>query len=651
MIGALAAVVFAAAAQGTEASRLDELHRLSHETRTTAPADAIRHGEEAVALAERTGDDAALARALNDVGAGHYFLSDYGRALGFWERSLAVAERVGEPSRIADALNNLGILHYVWGDWERALEAYGRALEIRRRTGDRKGIAAGYNNLGNVAYAAHRYEESLTWYADALPLYEAQGEASMLANTLDNMGLSLQALGRLDEARRRLLEALAIQERIGDEPGIALTLNNLGDVDVAAGRHDDAERGYRRALEIRERLGDRQGAAIVLQNLGRLHSRRGRHEPALRDLERALAIARELGVREIERDVHLALSETHERMGRSDLALADHKRYKAVADALLDGTTARRLADWKARYDVEKKDREIELLRRDRRFQALVRNVTIGSGVLAFVVGALLWNRSRLKSRARLERTRAELTHVSRVAVLGEMASTLAHEVNQPLTAILSNAQAVRRLVASGRLDPAELDEALADIADGAERAREIVSRLRTMMRRGEAKRERLSVDEAFRSIEKILRADARQHGVNLELELGSAPAAVLGDTVQLQQVLLNLVRNGAEATAGSDGERRLTVTTRREGGRVVVAVRDQGRGADDAVLSAMFDPFVTTKPEGLGMGLPISSAIVEAHGGTLTATRNDDAGLTFRFDLPAAVTPAAASSAPSRRT
>jgi signal transduction histidine kinase len=630
---------------------LDELHRLSHEARTTAPAEAIRLAEQAVSLAEASGDDAALARALNDVGAGHYFLSDYGRALGSWERSLTVAERTGEPARIADALNNLGILHYVWGDYERAVDAYGRALEIRRRNGDRKGIAAGYNNLGNVYYAAHRYEESLTYYGDALPIYEALDEPSMLANTLDNVGLSLQALGRFDEARRRLLEALAIQERIGDEPGIALTLNNLGDVELELGRLPDAERGYRRALEVRERLGDRQGAAIALQNLGRLHLRAGRHEAALRDLDRALGIAREIGVREIERDVHLALSETHEKMGRYDLALADHRRYKAVADALLDGTTAKRLADWQARYDVERKDREIELLRRDRRFQAFVRNVAVGGGFLVVLVGALLWNRSRLKSRARLEKTRAELTHVSRVAVLGEMASTLAHEVNQPLTAILSNAQAVRRMVAAGRLDPVEVDEALGDIAEGAGRAREIVARLRTMMRRGEERRERLDLDDTVRAIEKLLRADARQHGATLALDLGASPLTVVGDPIQLQQVLLNLVRNGAEAMADAAEERRLTLSTRREGDRAVVAVRDRGAGADDATLAAMFEPFVTTKAEGLGMGLPISAAIVEAHGGTLTATRNDGPGLTVRFDLPAAVRTAEVSSAPSRRT
>jgi C4-dicarboxylate-specific signal transduction histidine kinase len=260
------------------------------------------------------------------------------------------------------------------------------------------------------------------------------------------------------------------------------------------------------------------------------------------------------------------------------------------------------------------------------------------------LVGALLWNRSRLKSRARLEQTRAELTHVSRVAVLGEMASTLAHEVNQPLTSILSNAQAVRRMVAAGRLEPAELDEALADIADGAGRAREIVGRLRTMMRRGEERRERLEVDDTVRAIEKILRADARQHGVALELDLGAAPSPVLGDPIQLQQVILNLVRNGAEAMRDAAIDRRVRLATRREGERVVVSVRDRGAGADDATLAAMFEPFVTTKAEGLGMGLPISAAIVEAHGGTLTASRNPDAGLTVRFDLPAAVRTAAAS-------
>jgi C4-dicarboxylate-specific signal transduction histidine kinase len=192
-------------------------------------------------------------------------------------------------------------------------------------------------------------------------------------------------------------------------------------------------------------------------------------------------------------------------------------------------------------------------------------------------------------------------------------------------------------MLASDRFDRKELDEATADIVAGAGHASEIIKRLRELLRRGDVKREPLDVNRTIRDIESFAQADARQHGSTLTLNLAPDLPQVLGDRVQLQQVLLNLVRNGAEAMESNpEDDRAVVVTTSLgEDSAVLVAVRDAGEAPDERVVDRMFEAFYTTKTEGLGMGLPICQTIIESHGGRLWASRNPDRGLTVRFSLP----------------
>jgi len=232
---------------------------------------------------------------------------------------------------------------------------------------------------------------------------------------------------------------------------------------------------------------------------------------------------------------------------------------------------------------------------------------------------------------------RAELAHVARVSTLGEMASALAHELNQPLTAILSNAQTTRRLLSEGRGSPDLLQGALDDIVEGSGRAREIILRLRKLIRRGEVSTVPVAINDVVRDVETFARTNAQSKGVPLTIRTAENLPVIEGDPIQLQQVTLNLVNNGAEAMAGADASDGLLVTTSLDdAGNVAVSVRDAGPPVDEDVLQRMFDPFFTTKSSGLGMGLAICRTIVEAHGGRLWAERNPDRGLTVRFSIPA---------------
>jgi len=639
-------------AQGSERIRI--LNNLARVTQSNTPQESIAYAEQALELARRIDDREGEVVSLNNIGIGYYLFADYDLALERYTASLELAEEIGYEEGIASALNNIGILHYVWGDYDRSLEHYSRVLEIRKSIGGRMEIAKGYNNLGTVYFATGRYEEALRYFTESLAMYEELGDEKLVASSLSNIGELYFKWERFDEALEALERAMAIEERIDDKSGLALCLHNIGMVYSARDRHGEALESYRRSLAVREELGDRQGSAFCRLNIGKTYARLGEYGRSLRFLNEALALASEIGAKELQRDVYQGLSETYEHTGDFERAMESYKLYKQANDTLFDEETSRRLAEMQARYEVEKKDREIEVLRQNEQIKKTQRNAALVGAILLLCLILLLYNRYRLKVRANQEirkrnealklaqaerekAFRAELAHVSRVTTMGELATALAHELNQPLTAILSNAQASRRFLAADRGDPKELDETLADIAEGAGRAREIIHRLRALIRRGDITTEQLDINEALSAVEPFAQADARRRGVRLAMDLSGDLPPVMGDRIQLQQVLLNLVQNGAEAMkANAEDERDLLVTTSLDDqDSIRVAVKDGGPTPDDEIISRMFEPFYTTKQDGLGMGLPICETIIEAHGGRLWATPNADRGLTVQFTLP----------------
>ena len=216
------------------------------------------------------------------------------------------------------------------------------------------------------------------------------------------------------------------------------------------------------------------------------------------------------------------------------------------------------------------------------------------------------------------------------------MAAALAHELNQPLTAILSNAHAGERYLAQGAPPLDEIREILQDVVGDARRAGEVIQRLRSLLRKEEARFSPLDVNQVIREMAVLVHTDAILRNLAIDLELAPDLSPVQGDRVQLQQVLLNLVLNGMEAMGPSGEGQRIVIHTLQTGEAVRVAVRDQGPGIPADELPRIFDTFYTTKPNGMGMGLPISRSIVEAHGGRLWAENNPDRGATFAFTLPA---------------
>ena len=255
--------------------------------------------------------------------------------------------------------------------------------------------------------------------------------------------------------------------------------------------------------------------------------------------------------------------------------------------------------------------------------------------ILAFASVASLFERKRAEEA--LRQAQANLAHVNRVMTLGELTASISHEVNQPIAAVVLNGQVCLRLLAleTPRVD--EMRAAVERIVKDANRASEVIQRIRALAKRTEPQMTSLDINDVIREAILLVQREVLSHGVSLRTELSPTLPPVLGDRVQLQQVVINLLMNGVEAMEPiMDRPREILIRSQvHEAGQVLVAVLDSGTGIDSETAERLFSAFFTTKPSGMGMGLSISRSIIRAHGGRLWASPNPDHGAAFQFTVP----------------
>ena len=253
---------------------------------------------------------------------------------------------------------------------------------------------------------------------------------------------------------------------------------------------------------------------------------------------------------------------------------------------------------------------------------------TIGSQIGQFI--------ERKRAEDALHHAQMELAHVTRVATLGEMTASIAHEVNQPLTAVIANANASLRWLAAATPNLDEARDAVSRILRDGSRAGEVIARIRALVQKTDTEKVRLDINQTVQEVVLLMQNEAVRRGVAIRMDLAAHVPSVWGDRIQLQQVILNLVMNGIEAMdTVTDRPREMLIRScEHESDQLLVAVQDSGIGIDRANLGKIFDAFYTTKPQGMGMGLAISRSIVENHGGRLWAIPNDGPGATFQFTL-----------------
>jgi C4-dicarboxylate-specific signal transduction histidine kinase len=252
------------------------------------------------------------------------------------------------------------------------------------------------------------------------------------------------------------------------------------------------------------------------------------------------------------------------------------------------------------------------------------------------VSGAVRDLTERTRAEEALRQAKADLTHVSRVTTMGELTASLAHEIKQPIAAAVTDANTCLRWLGRDQPDLAEAREAASRIIKDATRAADIISRVRLLFEKGTPQQELVDVNEVIQEMIVLLRGEATAYSISVRTELAEDLPRVMGDRMQLQQVLMNLMMNSIDAMKNVDGTREITIQSQRaENGQVLISVSDTGVGLPPEKAEQIFDAFFTTKPHGTGMGLRISRSIIESHGGRLWAANNSPRDARFAFTLP----------------
>lgn len=288
--------------------------------------------------------------------------------------------------------------------------------------------------------------------------------------------------------------------------------------------------------------------------------------------------------------------------------------------------------EWKGEFHNKKKNGELYWA------ATSISPVTTEDGVVTHFLGISEDITEKKRSEEEARQQRSELAHAGRVIIMGEMATSLAHELSQPLAVISGCAQLCQKTLRSGKGKLKKLTDPMEQISEQTNRANEIIHRIREFIQKKESTKTSIDVNDAINDVADLLRSDAREYGIIVELALAPSLPPVHADTIQIQQVILNLAHNGVEAMAATKPKRRrLTIRTcESKNGMVEVAVHDWGEGINSENLDRIFDPFYTTKDTGIGMGLSISRSIIEAHGGRLWASSEEEDGTVLHFTLPA---------------
>jgi len=372
--------------------------------------EAIANYERSLNIRQDLNEQDGVAASLNNLGMVYKNQGDMDRALSYYQNAFKIFEQIGDKVGIANALNNIGIVQRSNGNTEKALEVFMLALKHFEALGNNVGEANTLNNIGNIYFQQEKYDQALTFYENSYRISEAVGDLNAMAGKLSNIGGVHLARGDKQKAMQSAEKALALQDRIGDEQGQISTLNNIGAYHLEEKKFDLALGNFLKAEKLEKRTGDRTYSAITLSSIGQVYQQQGQHKKALDYLQRGMKEAKAAGNADAMLKAYSSLGETYAALGDYKMSYDSEQQRKQLQDSLERTTSARDMAEMQAKFETERKQREIELLNTENELsqlkltkQRMVRNLILALTLLILLTLIFIYSRYRAKQRANEE--------------------------------------------------------------------------------------------------------------------------------------------------------------------------------------------------------------------------------------------------------
>lgn len=591
---------------------------------------------------------------------------------------------------MADAYESLGNVYRHTGKYVQSLDYQIKCMGIReRQKAPARDIAKAYTHIANVHMSMEQFDNALLYYKKSLDLWEKEDNQEQLAISTLNYGAVLLSIKRLDEAQVHLEKSLQIFEQLGLNYGIGAAIANLGDLFIEKRALPEARQAMLKALDIYQKSGDKGRTAMFLSNLGEIEVQSDNYPLAINYYEKALDIATEIGRQATLKDTYERLSFLYEKTGQFQDAFFAEKKLSQVKDSLLSASTLQRIEEIQTRYETEKKDQEIDFLKKNEERRINERNyLLIGLGIfflLSIITLIALRTARNANQKLSLEQkqtkallqeketlleelqiTQDRLIYSEKMASLGQFVAGVAHEINNPISFINSNVYALKMdfeevkgllekvdelknkdtqattiqeiVQLSEQLNTkylnTEIQEMVAGIERGITRTKKIIEGLLTFSHQSTEHLERADLNQSIDQTLSIVKGNLEDH-IALEVDYGKLPLTYC-QINRLQQVFLNILTNALQALKDQP-KALIRIKTWQEGDWLKLSFKDNGPGMDETTRQKIFEPFFTTKMlgQGTGLGMAISYGIIEQHDGILEVFSEMGNGTEVVISLP----------------
>jgi signal transduction histidine kinase len=631
----------------------------------------LEYTRQSLKEAEKRGNRYQYAKALLLRGRAYKYLADYDHSIELQIQAKNIFRELGEEGKVASCLNSIGLTYRRLNDYSRALHFILEAEKIFDRLKYKHRLSMVYNNIGLIHMQMGNDETALEHFEKALVLDRETNDLNGIAIVQENISNIYDRQGKHDEALKLLLHSLELTKGFRGKKSTSSLLHEIATHFQIRKQFKPAMKYLKQALEIKEEISEYYGITSVLIDLGKLNRQLGHNSIALNQLNRALDLADKIHATSFIRSSYCELSILFEEMGNTNKALQYYKKFKEVNDSLFNESKSKRIAEMQTRFDMDKKEKEISLLKKNEQIHQLnltrqkyFNNFMILISILILIITFVLYARFRLKVRVtqalrneireheettkklqqyrenlaelvdektrELEETQEELVRRERLSVLGHLTATVAHEIRTPLGTIRSSIFSIEKAIENNNHE--RINQALNLAERNIVRCDDIIMDLLNFSRQRILNPEPTQIDSWLDSILKEYNIP-RTISFRKKLESG---IEIQVDRERLRRAVINVLENSIHAIAEKNppGD-SLTVITQKVADRMEIVIQDTGTGITDHIQDKIFEPLFSTKSYGFGLGLSVVKNIMEEHGGNVEIKSLQGLGTTVTLWLP----------------